>query len=240
MLEILLQYCYNPARLTKLDLKQVEINELLRLSEYYAIYDLSEYISHSINGGSSKSPKCSNAQEMKQLIDYKHLSDITFSVNDRDFHLHKVILGSRSIWFENLCVNGKFKESSQSVIKLETISKEIFEIVVEYIYTGYANVGALAVQILLAADELDLKGLLKICESEILHHLTIENIISTAQFAERYNASTLLEECIKIILDNEKTLQSTTEFTELSSNIKLKLKELRIKKDVIIKLYPDE
>jgi len=107
------------------------------------------------------------------------------------FYLHKAILGSRSIWFEKLCVDRKFKESTQSIIKIETISKEIFEIVVDYIYTGYANVAPLVTLVLVVADELDLKGLLQICESEILQHLTKEDVITIAQMAERHNAETL-------------------------------------------------
>jgi len=107
--------------------------------------------------------------EFKQILqDYYKISDIVFNINDRHFHLHKAILGSRSSWFEKLCVNGMFKESTQSIIEINIIPMDIFEIVIEYIYTGCDNFSpSIVLQVLITADEIDLKNLHQICEKEV-------------------------------------------------------------------------
>jgi len=97
---------------------------------------------------------------------------------------------------------------------------------------------------LVVADELALKGLLHLCESEIRNHLAIDNVISIAQMAEQHNAQALLEECINVIIASD-TLNNTKEFEEMSCDLKQKLevrkrdyeRNFYFNHNVIIKLY---
>lgn len=61
-------------------------------------------------------------------------SDVTFIVDDVDIPAHKIILLTRSVYFEGL-FRGNFVVGTQARINL-SISLEPFKLILRYIYTG--------------------------------------------------------------------------------------------------------
>jgi len=140
----------------------------------------------------------------------------------------------------------KSTETTQTIIKVETMSAEVFEIVVEYLYTGKAYIQPLlSVETLNTADELGLNRLFQICEHEIAEHSDSENVLVIIKGAEYINATRLLDACIYVIIANLDKLSSTQAYNELSDNIKIKIesakqeyeRKLQIKRNKIIYLY---
>src|SRR5690348_16345967 len=69
------------------------------------------------------------------LRDFEHLSDITFSVEDKTFHLHRTVLAARSEWFRAM-LSGEWKEKTSSEISFSSVTSDVFGCVMEYLYTG--------------------------------------------------------------------------------------------------------
>ena len=63
-------------------------------------------------------------------------SDVTLLVGGRSIRAHKVILASRSEFFDRLMFGG-MKESGQGEIEMQDIGNvDLFELILEYAYTG--------------------------------------------------------------------------------------------------------
>lgn len=80
-------------------------------------------------------PKESKTNEFRQNDKF---CDCVIVVGDKQFSCHKVILSKKSLYFETLFAGG-FKETHESdPIKLDdpTLTPELFETLLEYIYTG--------------------------------------------------------------------------------------------------------
>jgi len=118
MLEILLQFCYNPIY-NKRALTKEELDELQRLNELYQVIGFSDcLVQYFKTEDLSNNKWFLNSTVTQEEMVPALISDITFLITDKEFLLHKAIIGSRSLWFEALCVKGSFKEASQPVIKI--------------------------------------------------------------------------------------------------------------------------
>jgi len=161
------------------------------------------------------------------LKEFKHLSDVTFSVQEKPLFLHKAILGSRSAWFESLCVKGKFKEGKLDVIKIETIAADVFERVVEFLYTGRVSVPPIiAFELLISANELGLKRLHQLCERTIASHLDEDNVLAIALACEYHLANFLLDECINVMVLHFEKIKLAEEYKQLSAATQQKIESL--------------
>jgi len=176
--------------------------ELIELSQFYKIKQLYEFLN------SDKLDYIDYLHKdlvklMKEVLQRRNLSDVTFLVDDTSFHLHKCILGCRSVWFEAFCVKGKFKETFQKVIRLNSISMEAFSVIIEYLYTSEVNTildYEIAFEVLAKAHEWNLNELFKICEAILCDKLTTESqqesLIQLTSLSEIYFAEQLLKGCI--------------------------------------------
>jgi len=231
MIEILLRFCYEPNIQVK-DLKEEEITELTQLNDIYQVVGLADYISQNFklkkdNRNWMLASAAIQEEMAPALKEFKHLSDITFSVQDKLFYLHKAIIGARSIWFESLCVKGTFKEASQSVVKIETMSADVFERVVEFLYTGRVSIPpVIAFEILITANELGLKRLHQLCERIIASHLDEENVIAIALACEYHLAHFLLDECINIMVMHYEKIKHDEDFKNISEATQKKISTL--------------
>jgi len=151
------------------------------------------------------------------LKEYLHLSDVKFLVSGKEFYLHKGILGCRSPWFETLCVKGTFKEALEPIIKIESMSADVFGIIIEYLYTGRAFIiPECSVETLLTAHELNLPRLHQICQREIMQYLDENNVLDIYLAAEYHSAETLIEACLNVIVLNFKYISQLEDFKKLS------------------------
>jgi len=174
-------------------------------------------------------------QEMEPaLLEFDYLSDINLMVKntladssapkEKLFRLHKAILGSRSAWFEALCVKQNFKETSISIITIDTITLEVFEVIIEYIYTGRLRElpPSVAIEVLIEANKLGLTRLHQICQRDIDGYLNEENVVAIALAAEYHLATSLLQDCINIIAELYDSVSTSKEYTMLSTETKQK------------------
>ena len=120
----------------------------------------------------STPPECVTSPT-SQYVNNATLSDITFIVEGRKFHAHRIALLASSDAF-NAMFSGGYREKEASSIDIPNIPWDVFESMMRYIYTGSVEVQPeLANELLQAADQYLLDGLKGLCEMCIAKGLTL-------------------------------------------------------------------
>src|SRR5919205_1268159 len=94
--------------------------------------------------------------------------------NMKEFFVHSLILSARSTYFRTaLSKEWAKKENGVFIFKKPNISPEIFELILEYLYTGSTNFdeknGVNILEILLATEELNLQKLGDYIQTYFIH-----------------------------------------------------------------------
>ncbi|GBC26919.2 BTB/POZ protein [Rhizophagus irregularis DAOM 181602=DAOM 197198] len=119
------------------------------------------------------------SENLLEILDENQHYDIIIEVgNDphiRKFRAHTLILNYRSPYFREILSTDKKKSKSDEHIKLPNISPEIFQIILRYIYGGKLSFGecndsADIINVLVAASELKLRGLINHLQSILIEN----------------------------------------------------------------------
>ncbi|EGG17298.1 hypothetical protein DFA_08291 [Cavenderia fasciculata] len=146
-------------------------------------------------------PKCVDSRlgrELKYLVNNQGYHDVTFVVEDKLIYAWKGILCARSDYFKAM-FETPLLESSQSKVKMESITHTTFLLVMEFLYTDNIDIGAMGLDdlmnLLFAANRFMLTRLKQLCERTIISHLTVDNVFNFVKISDLYGADTLLSEC---------------------------------------------
>ena len=91
--------------------------------------------------------------QQEQYVNNPTLSDVTFVVEGRTFHAHRIALLASSDTFRAM-FDGHYREKDASEIPIPNISFPVFEAMMRCVYTGSVEVEpALAQDLLRAADQ---------------------------------------------------------------------------------------
>ncbi|GES96344.1 carbohydrate-binding module family 13 protein [Rhizophagus clarus] len=172
-----------------------------------------------------------------QILHENKYYDIVIEVgNDpqiKKFRAHTLILNYRSPYFhEILSTDEKKNNESLSHIKLPNISPEIFQIILRYIYGGRLYLGDCnnsrdTIKILVAANELKLKGLVNHLQSSLIENNAnwLEqnfNFVYQTSF-EDDSFSELRKYCNDLLSKEPDKLFNSLSFTSISENVLISL-----------------
>ncbi|CAG5101218.1 Similar to spopl: Speckle-type POZ protein-like (Xenopus laevis) [Cotesia congregata] len=164
------------------------------------------------------SSKIQIIEDLKELYNNRESSDVTINIENKQIKAHKVILMARSPVLAAMFTHDMSEKKSNEVF-ITDISPDIFEKLLQYIYTDeVSDLDSIAADLLKAADKYQLQSLKKMCEESLCKNLKPDNLISMMNFAERHNAESMLKyvnECIA--LDAENITQSN-EFKKLEKS----------------------
>jgi len=148
----------------------------------------------------------------EQYINNKQtLTDITFMVEGRPFHAHRIALLASSEAFRAMFNQG-FREKDATCISIPNLSWAVFEVMMAYVYTGSAKVPEeLAQEVLQAADMYLLEGLKRLCENTIAQGLSVDNLGEVLSLSEAYSAPQLAKACCLFALKEVDELTKVTE-----------------------------
>ncbi|XP_011299510.1 speckle-type POZ protein A-like [Fopius arisanus] len=149
------------------------------------------------------------------LFQESKLSDAVIVVEDKQFHVHKLLLQTRSPVFAAMFEHD-LKERQTNEIKIEGIKPEVVRKMLQFIYTDTLdnckdNVG----ELLIAADRYSLEGLIVRCERILCERVTIDNAVSTLELADNYNATNVKKHVAKFISRNLPFIVGTDEYKEI-------------------------
>ncbi|MEW5297840.1 MAG: hypothetical protein WDW36_001021 [Sanguina aurantia] len=137
-----------------------------------------------------------------QYVNNPTLADVTFIVENRKFHAHRIALLASSDAFRAM-FSGGYKEKEANSIEIPNIPWVVFEAMMSFVYTGNADVGpAIAIQLLQASDQYLLEGLKRLCEMSIAQSLSVENVMQTFELSEAYSAPQLGKRCVLFVLEH--------------------------------------
>ena len=120
------------------------------------------------------------------------LCDVTLKVEGRTFEAHRNILAAASPYFK-VMFGSNFEEKNQSVINLEeSITADVLELILETIYTSKLCLTTEnVVEIAMAADFLEMKKVLPLCDDFMFDHVTVDTCAEYFKFSRILN----LDQC---------------------------------------------
>lgn len=120
-----------------------------------------------------------------QFIDNKEFSDLKIVVGDRVVYAHKVIITRLSEYFRHMLA-GNMRESVENCIEIKGVRYSVFKVLLKYLYTGEAEVGAgtegqelsigYLLEVLLAADGFLIMPIVRKCELLLKPKVTNDNV----------------------------------------------------------------
>ena len=108
------------------------------------------------------------------------------------------------------------KESQSRVVEVVDILPDVFEQVLQYLYTGKVKeMDKLAVDLLEAADKYQIDTLKKECGLSLAENLAVDNAAKVLVLAHLHSCSELFEEALDFMAGNAKAVCSRPDWMEL-------------------------
>ena len=178
---------------------------------------------------------------MEKMLADRTLSDVTFKFPGRvdkfvfccwfysfvsyiftdgiEIKAHSILLASAdspvlAAMFQHDC-----KESRNLVVEMEDISPEVFEEVLQYLYTGsIKEMDKLAMDLLVAADKYQIESLKKECASALSKKLTVDSAVRIFVLAHLHNCLELGQSSLTFIAKNAKAIVALPDWLDLVMN----------------------
>uniref|UniRef100_A0A671SJT7 Kelch-like protein 10 n=1 Tax=Sinocyclocheilus anshuiensis TaxID=1608454 RepID=A0A671SJT7_9TELE len=145
-------------------------------------------------------------------------TDLIIRANDREFQVHKIILCGCSPYFRVL-FSANWTRIPEHFYDIPGMSRNIMSLIIQYAYTGSVFITEENVlELLVAADQFLVSGLVDACCQFLESRLCPENCIGICMFTEDFHSCSKLRHKAKLyILQHfEEVLQVSEEFLELS------------------------
>ncbi len=151
------------------------------------------------------------------LTDGRLFSDVTLLVGERRFAAHKALLAARSPVFRAM-FQANTKEGQSGHVDVVGVDHDVFQRMLAFIYTGRAgDIGAVAADLLAAADRYQLDQLKEICEVELVRQLSATNAAQSLMLADIYSLAQLKQRTIRFINLNVSDVCATADWKEMTA-----------------------
>ncbi|XP_063092450.1 actin-binding protein IPP isoform X2 [Cavia porcellus] len=131
--------------------------------------------------------------QINKMRNGQHFCDVQLQVGKETFNVHRLVLAASSPYFTALFTGG-MKESSKDVVQILGIEAGVFQLLLDFIYTGIVNIGVNNVQeLIVAADMLQLTEVVHLCCEFLKGQIDPLNCIGIFQFSEQIACHDLLE-----------------------------------------------
>lgn len=145
-------------------------------------------------------------QSLNKMRESRSYTDVTLRVKGEVFHAHRIILAASSRYFDAMFSAG-MKESSQTEVevKADDLTVEAFRLLLDFIYTSALPVTeANILDVLEAADQLEILSVVEKCSLFIMHNLTrdklnLETRLKIYRVADRHNLTELREQSLRSV-----------------------------------------
>ncbi len=157
---------------------------------------------------------------LKKLADIREegdLCDVIFTVKDKSFHAHKVIMAASSDYFMAMFNRG-FKETKDKKVKLEGIVPSAFAEIVSFVYTGSVCLGKKTVKnIYEAATMLQYETLQKKCRQFIMDDITPESCIDYLLMAQKHSLTLkkIYKKAKEMLFEHFEDMSKMSQFLDL-------------------------
>ncbi|XP_051555492.1 actin-binding protein IPP [Myxocyprinus asiaticus] len=157
--------------------------------------------------------------------------DVRLLVGGRVFGVHRLVLAASGPYFSAL-FSGAMSEAHEEEVRITGVEADVFEMILEFIYTGCIDVTVDTVQeLMVAADMLQLSEVVEICGEFLRAHMDPSNCVGIFQFLEQIACMDILQFTEDYIHAHFLEVCSSEEYSGLSKDQLVKLlrsEELRI------------
>lgn len=157
------------------------------------------------------------AGDLEQMVNNEQFADIRFQVEDRIVHAHRTILFARSEYFRRMLTGG-YRESADEMIVVHGIGHDVFVNVLYFLYTGKLPEEATPpsiVEMLGVANLYGIDALKHMCGETISRNLSVDNVASILELADRFNAAALRSACVGFMVNNFAAVVRSDGFRDL-------------------------
>ena len=158
------------------------------------------------------------ADEIMKLRGEKYLIDFKIHVRDDEFPCAKFVMAAHSPMLRAM-LTSDMAEVAKQEIRLDHIRKDIIQIILDYMYCEDVSFHKdQLMDLLAAADYLQMTELKKMCLDEVPDILESDNVISWWKEATKMNYDTINELCEEIMATDFKQISQQTDFLNLDLN----------------------
>ncbi|XP_063795446.1 actin-binding protein IPP isoform X2 [Pseudophryne corroboree] len=157
-------------------------------------------------------------QQINKMRQQLEFCDLHIHIRQTVFGVHKLVLAASSPYFAAL-LSGWMKESSENVVHIQDVEPGIFQLLLDFIYSGSVNISTENVQELMtAADMLQLNHVVELCCDFLKEQIEPANCIGFFQFSEQLTCQPLLEFTESYIHGHFPEVQMGDEFPTLTKD----------------------
>jgi len=161
--------------------------------------------------------------QIRALVNDEEFSDITFMVENAPVHAHRAILAQRCEHFAAMFRSG-MRESVERVITIPNMSKHVFLLLMEYIYTDAVKIEVEdAIELYIAADLYHLERLRDMCCTVVRRNMTAENSGPLLQSASEAHCQVLKDVCMEYVVSNFDIVSKTEGIKQVSHHLLLEI-----------------
>ena len=155
--------------------------------------------------------------DLTTVLENGSLSDVSLVVSGRTIPAHRVVLASRSSVFRAMFEHN-MKEAGEGRVDISDCSYEAVAAMLKFMYCDippeFDDVSPN--ELLEVADKYDMPGLKRVCESEILRKLDVNNAAHTLRHAEEIGALFLKQWTLEYISVNLGKVMATEEWRDVT------------------------
>ncbi|RVE45147.1 hypothetical protein evm_010170 [Chilo suppressalis] len=140
-------------------------------------------------------------ERVKKLLVSYEWSDCCFTICGQTFKAHKLILGISSPVFEAMFYGPL---SSNRDIEITDIEPEIFQLLINYIYTDQVEISSIeqAFELLYASKKYILEHLTNVCITYIQTNISVDNVIEILNYPDYLQDQHLVSFAIKLFCEH--------------------------------------
>ncbi|MBN3302275.1 IPP protein, partial [Amia calva] len=169
--------------------------------------------------------------QMNKMRLRRDFCDVQLRVGERQFSVHRLVLAASSPYFSAL-FSGGMREATKDVVQILGVEADVFQMLLEFIYTGTISVTVDNVQeLIMAADMLQLAEVVSICGEFLKAQMDPTNCVGIYQFLEQIACLDMMEFTENYIHVHFLEVCAAEEFSSLSKDQLVRLlrsEELRI------------
>lgn len=179
---------------------------------------------HGLAGGVNAVPvTTAYSSQMRALVNDEEFSDVTFLVEDQPVYAHRAILAQRCDHFAAMFRSG-MRESVERMVPIPDISRQVFLLLLEYIYTDSVKIEVEnAIELYIASDLYQLERLRDMCCTVVRRNLNAENAGPLLQNASESHCQILKEVCMAYMVENFDIVSKTDGIKQVSHTLLLEI-----------------
>jgi len=161
--------------------------------------------------------------QMRAMVNEEDFADVTFLIEHEPVYAHRAILAQRCEHFAAMFRSG-MRESVERTISIPSISKKVFLMLLEYLYTDSVKIDVeSAIDLYIAADLYHMERLREICATVVKRNLSAENSGPLLQSASEAHCHVLREVCMNYIVENFDIVSKTEGIKQVSHSLLLEI-----------------